>query len=60
MNSATAADPHTGRVGGFGALFLCVVVRLLSVGGIFEEVVTVRLLSLEARMQNYLEKTGTL
>jgi len=60
VNSATAADLHTGRVGGFGALFLCVVVHLLSVGGIFEEVATVRLLSFEARMQNYLEKTGTL
>lgn len=59
MNAATAADPHTGCVGGFGALFLlvalCVIVRLLSVGGNFEEEVTVRLLSLVARMQNYLD-----
>lgn len=58
MNAATAADPHTGCVGGFGALFLlllCVVVRLLSVGGNFEEEVTVRLLSHVARMQNYLD-----
>lgn len=34
---------------------LCVVVCLLSVGGNFEEEVTVRLLSLVARMQNYLD-----
>lgn len=51
--SATAADPRTGRVGGFGALFfcfaLCVVVCLLAVGGIFEEVVTVRLFNLVVR-----------
>lgn len=64
MNAATAADPHTGCVGGFGALFLlvalCVVVRFLAVGGNFEEEVMVRLLSLVARMQNYLEKMGTL
>lgn len=48
VNAATAADPHTGRVGGFGALFflvaLCMVEHLLAVGGIFEEDVTVRLL----------------
>ncbi len=61
MNTATAADPRSGRVGGFGALFvlflfaLYVVVCLLAVGGIFEEVVTVRLFNLVARCKTKLK-----